>query len=930
MGGETFQHWESLQSQLAIRASGRDGTLPDAIREAQKAGIYLPQEWLDLAHFATLFPRWEKWQTAPAENLGKLFQMIIASVRSSHSALAWSGWFVLVETFHRIQGVLKSPDTCVQKCIADFVKTTKYVRKPNLLYGAQFECELLWLGVEHLKILMAQESSGGVTPSLRSVLGTSKHATNVLKVTQPNWHPGRLILVTPFREATEDLIARLNGAWVTDTPRVVAAEFQIAPYLNAVHDFAIWIAKLLPDAAYYDAVAPVDFKRKALELSGLWAITAWEALRGRRLWEERRNEQNGVIPLPLLERETRALDLAVKGFRAAGLEHTAAALASLLTSYVLTNRDLKLTGVRGEASSEERENRFRRLRTKHGQLIRQLGFEIVKGNAEVSPEAEALEQLIRKRKEGVPKERVLESLHESVAYASTGNKAIWKQLLSLIADVPCLRAYKREGRKLPLLHALYHALVAEEDYNPLAEDLPPLTALGPELEMIRVRLVPILFHICIMQWRLRWAARLLTLGSSGLNGSHFVRFLERWKFALASAPEFVAPQTEFHRDVRSALSRHCDGRHALDDNEYFGALELLHSPVLTLLDTQHCSADELFNRWLEENLHQLALETVNRKRIGLRGGRGTKHKPAVRIPSFQKMTASLADMEHRTGHRVVWVSFVVAGTEKKPEVRGMTLRADHTSPRWREELDGASLEADAKEYIDKLGVAIQCESTPIELEGNSSLLKLVDAVINQIGAEANGDTIVLLSGPPELNSLPWRWLLHSRAGACGSKVPAIFIVPSASWLVAPRFAPIRGKVTVRTGHGAVAEMAAGFNTTVVVPAEQERGLDAEAHFAELRRDCENHETVVDNRCFAGQTDRYRTCEWSGNPAMLLMTPCRLLVAPPCEIPVSTANEFTRMVKMNPSGNGPLGLVSDLDALASRDSAAWVYNLYGAP
>jgi len=98
---------------------------------------------------------------------------------------------------------------------------------------------------------------------------------------------------------------------------------------------------------------------------------------------------------------------------------------------------------------------------------------------------------------------------------------------------------------------------------------------------------------------------LLTLDSSGLNSDHLAQFFRHWKCALGLAPEFISFQTEFHQGARDALSRYAIG---LDENDYFEALELLHSSVLTLLDDRHCSADELFDRWTEHNLHTLVLE----------------------------------------------------------------------------------------------------------------------------------------------------------------------------------------------------------------------------------------------------------------------------------------------------------------------------------
>jgi hypothetical protein len=885
----------------------RGPDLDNAIRDALDIGLYLPAEWRRLSGFARLFPRLTNWRTVPRENCEAFSEIVEGALRSRDLALVWSGWFVVAETFHRIQGILDYSGGPAHRLL------NQVKARPALLSGAHFECGLIWLGVQSLKSSLSERSG---PPQLAAVLQESYGALDFFRYFQPDWHPGQPIGLNPYVDAKQELLRQLTSdrIWRLRPASVIAAEFDLAPYLNLLYDVSFHLGSRLPPAAKEDESAPMETKRKALELSGLWGVSAWEAYQGRRRWEEelKRRQANrkghAMAPTSIQESEVLALELAIKGFWAAGWEHRAAALASVLTSYVLMERPFRLKG-RRDASPDEHKAYFRKIRTKYSQLINQLGFEVVGGGgddrilAEIRPRATPW----------------YEPLYERVAHSGKGQGRDWLRLLDLIQELPSLRDRATGGRKLPLFHLVYNTLVPRGPYRPPhTSDLPPPELLRPELEPIRQQVIPVMFRLCLRQWRLRWMVGLLTLDSSGLNSDHLAQFFRHWKCALGLAPEFISFQTEFHQGARDALSRYAIG---LDENDYFEALELLHSSVLTLLDDRHCSADELFDRWTEHNLHTLVLGTgFDKRRLGLttKASNGIKYGSRVRIPSLQKLSSVLSDIGYRTGRKVLWVSFVEAGTEENPELRGLTLNSTHTMRRWMEDLQpGSTLEGETKSYVKNLGIAMLYGKPPVPLDvrKNSSLEKLLDKILMQIMENPGVGDILLLSGPPGLNSLPWRWLLQSRASSAGVTPPLVFIVPSATWLVS-RDEPLTGRpVTIREGHGSVTE------------------TEAKRSFDDLRKLCGTPEVVVDNTCFSGRTDRWRACEWKGNPTILLLTPCRLLVAPPCEIPRSTADKLKHSLRAKEQSGArmdPLAVVAELDSISAESPPAWIYNLYGAP
>ncbi len=134
-----------------------------------------------------------------------------------------------------------------------------------------------------------------------------------------------------------------------------------------------------------------------------------------------------------------------------------------------------------------------------------------------------------------------------------------------------------------------------------------------------------------------------------------MQFLQRWQAAIGTAPEFISFQEDFHERARMALERYCA---TLTENEFFEAIELLHSPVLTLLDNKHSSPDELFERWTKKNLHILAIEAgIDRRRLGLRNRWEPRQSGGIRIPSIQQFTATLANTSHSIGREALWISF---------------------------------------------------------------------------------------------------------------------------------------------------------------------------------------------------------------------------------------------------------------------------------
>ncbi len=271
-------------------------------------------------------------------------------------------------------------------------------------------------------------------------------------------------------------------------------------------------------------------------------------------------------------------------------------------------------------------------------------------------------------------------------------------------------------------------------------------------------------------------------------------------------------------------------------------------------------------------------------------------------------------------------------------LRGLTLNHKYgVGTRWLRFLEPSrTLESETKIYLEELGFAMVCGKPPLptDVPEGSSLEHLVDEIIGQIQANP-GCGVVLLSGPPGLNSLPWRWLLRSRPASVGITIPPVFIVPSASWFVNRASQSSLNKVVILEGHGRVVKTAFDFHSTPVLESSEILpDTDAAAkQFADLRGLCAPDTVVVDNRCFAGHTARWRGCEWEGNPAVLLLTPCRLLIAPPCEITIQTAANAKLALKVRSDAEtkvSSIGLAYKFDSLSFKDPASCIYNLYVTP
>ncbi len=441
-----------------------DSDLENAIRDATDAGLHLPRAWQELSKFALRMP-WSRDPAVFTENLGSFLNPLRFSLYSGHLALVWSALFIVVDTFPRI---LDGPGDSTQAAeqLLDQLHTC-----PTLLNGAGFECELIWLGIRTLrKKLRISE------PRLAQVLNESRETSALFQRAKSDWHPGKSIGLDPYVGAKRQLLKQLTDPTTRKSVHasVVAADFRLSPYLTVLYDYCFSLGRRLPTAAYEDKDASVTEKRKALKLAGLWEISAWEASRMKRLWEEERGRKRHtrdpkILKSPVHQEELSALDYAVKNFRARGFEQTAAALASLLTSYVWMDRDFILKGKTRAASQAERDAFFRRQRSKHGQLIKQLGFELV-GGAKIqqedimTSEAQTVETLIAARKianRSKPEytgRKTYEFLHEEIAQSVSGEQEDWQRLLHLVAGIPSLKSLPGKVTKLTLFRLLFYAL----------------------------------------------------------------------------------------------------------------------------------------------------------------------------------------------------------------------------------------------------------------------------------------------------------------------------------------------------------------------------------------------------------------------------------------------------------------------------------------
>ena len=266
-----------------------------------------------------------------------------------------------------------------------------------------------------------------------------------------------------------------------------------------------------------------------------------------------------------------------------------------------------------------------------------------------------------------------------------------------------------------------------------------------------------------------------------------------------------------------------------------------------------------------------------------------------------------------------------------PELLGLTADCYGAMRRWRQDLEaGCDVTQEAAQYTAMVNTAVRFLGQP-PLLPKKGCLEVICAKLREEIGEAD---LVFLSCPPELNSLPWRWLL--KAEKRQPSRPMVFVVPSAAWLIGgERSLTEVSPLAIRSGHGQVMEIKGDFRATArVATSESAASLDGAADdFVELRLLCQEHRIVLDNRCFGGQAGRWRGNEWNGNPAMLLMTQCQLFVAPPCRIPVSTADRLAENLKSaieRGESMDSMTVIRELEDLSQLDPAAWLYNLYGSP
>jgi hypothetical protein len=406
-----------------------------------------------------------------------------------------------------------------------------------------------------------------------------------------------------------------------------------------------------------------------------------------------------------------------------------------------------------------------------------------------------------------------------------------------------------------------------------------------------------------------------------------------WGSVHLAWPQTIDPALEFRDQAMSVFSRYSQGPGALlsDDNDYFEVLEALHGPMLAVLEAR---GDGAFQSWIEENLHEVAEGGWFDRAMLLPKVTFTNAAPP-HLPTLHWIHAVLHDIAQRLQKPVAWVSFVATGDK----ISGLTMSGDHHQIiRWSGDLPRQqSLQADASAYLAQLdfGTTRGWLTSRQKVDEKSSLKVLLSTLWEQIQSVGR-DGIVLMSCPPELNSLPWRGLLQAWLRSSDPVLPPIYTVPGAAWLL-KKHGGVADNLALRTGaHGNLTPVGGGFYATAIVPeSAMTPGADAgKEHFDQLRQLCRTHSIVIDNMCFAGKSGGWLRNEWNGNPAALLFPgECKLLVAPPCLIPRSTTEALAAWVNQKQAAGESINssqLVEKLDAMAMTDSAASLYNLYGIP